>query len=98
MTGAERIETLDVLRGFAARLDDEARRDAVAELADEVVRTFEAGDPPERARGEVAAAGVIDGEQATSQVLLNAFVELGLQEVAGDALVFVNLTRSRPAA
>jgi uncharacterized membrane protein len=50
------LRLLDVLRGLAAQADDEARRDAVAQLADEVLRTFEDGDPLERAREEVTAA------------------------------------------
>jgi EAL and modified HD-GYP domain-containing signal transduction protein len=34
------------------------------------------------------------GDRATSQVLLNAFTEFGLERVVGDHLAFVNMTRS----
>jgi c-di-GMP phosphodiesterase len=36
---------------------------------------------------------VTDGDQATSRLLLNAVVEIGLSRVVGDRLAFVNLTR-----
>jgi len=35
----------------------------------------------------------VDGDQATSQVLLNSFMEMGLNELVGDHKAFVNLTR-----
>ncbi len=35
----------------------------------------------------------VDGDQATSQVLLNSFMEMGLDELVGDRKAFVNLTR-----
>lgn len=38
-------------------------------------------------------AAITDGNKATSQLLLNTFVELGLDQVVGDKLAFVNLTR-----
>ncbi len=38
-------------------------------------------------------AAVSDGNQATSELLLNAAVEIGLERVVGDKLAFVNLTR-----
>ncbi len=44
--------------------------------------------------GEKNAAGVIDGEQATSQVIVNTFMEFGLRRLIGDRLAFLNVTRS----
>lgn len=35
----------------------------------------------------------VDGDQATSQVLLNSFVEMGINELVGEHKAFVNLTR-----
>ncbi len=35
----------------------------------------------------------VDGDQATSQVLLNSFMEMGLDALVGDRKAFVNLTR-----
>ena len=40
------------------------------------------------------AAAIRDGDQASSRVILNAFMEIGLQRIAGDKKVFINLTRS----
>lgn len=40
-----------------------------------------------------ARAVISDGFQATSQMLLNAFVNFGLEQVVGEQLAFVNLTR-----
>ena len=37
---------------------------------------------------------VDDGEQATTQVILNAFLEIGLNRLIGNGLAFINLTRS----
>lgn len=34
-----------------------------------------------------------DGDAATSQTIVNAFLELGLDQVVGDRLAFINLTR-----
>ena len=42
---------------------------------------------------DVDFADFTEGDQATSQVLLNTFTELGLERVVGDHLAFVNLTR-----
>jgi EAL and modified HD-GYP domain-containing signal transduction protein len=39
-------------------------------------------------------AGVIDGDQATSQVILNSFMEIGLQKLVGPHYAFINLTRN----
>jgi len=39
-------------------------------------------------------ANVIDGEMASSCVMLNAFVEIGLEDIVGPHLAFINLTRS----
>ena len=39
-------------------------------------------------------ADVVDGDQATSQVILNSFMEIGLDRLVGDVPAFINLTRS----
>ncbi|MEI6415245.1 MAG: hypothetical protein WCP34_13415, partial [Pseudomonadota bacterium] len=39
-------------------------------------------------------ATITDGDSASSQVILNAFVELGLDHIVGPHLAFINLTRS----
>lgn len=39
------------------------------------------------------SAGTIEGDHATSSVLMNAFVNIGLEELVGDKPAFVNLTR-----
>lgn len=39
-------------------------------------------------------ADVVDGDQATSQVILNSFMEIGLDRLVGDEPAFINLTRS----
>jgi len=39
-------------------------------------------------------ANVIDGDKATSQVLLNSLIEIGLCNLVGSKLAFVNFTRS----
>ena len=38
-------------------------------------------------------AVVIDGDQATSRVILNAFMEIGLNQIVGQRPAFINLTR-----
>jgi EAL and modified HD-GYP domain-containing signal transduction protein len=43
--------------------------------------------------GEVQHAGVTDGNQATAHVLVNTFLELGLDALVGSKRAFVNLTR-----
>ena len=35
-----------------------------------------------------------DGDRATSQVILNTFMEIGLERLVGNGLAFINLTRS----
>jgi c-di-GMP phosphodiesterase len=37
---------------------------------------------------------LLDADSATSEVPLNTFMESGLQRVAGDSRVFINLTRN----
>jgi EAL and modified HD-GYP domain-containing signal transduction protein len=37
---------------------------------------------------------VIDGDRATSQVILNTFMEIGLERLVEDGLAFINLTRN----
>ena len=44
--------------------------------------------------GETLTAPRMDGDQATSRVLLNTFTEIGLERIVGDKPAFVNLTRS----
>lgn len=39
-------------------------------------------------------AGEFDGDQATSQVIVNAFIEIGLEQIVGPHPAFINLTRS----
>ncbi len=43
--------------------------------------------------GEGHGAGIIDGDQATSQVVLNTFMEFGLDTIVGQKLAFINFTR-----
>ena len=38
-------------------------------------------------------ANVLDGDMATGQVLLNALVEIGLDNLVGNKLAFINFTR-----
>ena len=45
-------------------------------------------------QGNHQQAGVIDGDQATAQVLVNTFLEFGLEQLVGNHLAFVNFTRS----
>jgi len=45
-------------------------------------------------RYETGNADVVDGDQATSQVILNSFMEIGLDRLVGDEPAFINLTRS----
>ncbi len=42
---------------------------------------------------ELNEAVIKDGDDATSQVLINALMEIGLPELVGEALAFINLTR-----
>jgi EAL and modified HD-GYP domain-containing signal transduction protein len=44
-------------------------------------------------RADAQHANVIDGDQATSQVILNAFTVIGLDELVGPHLAFINMTR-----
>jgi EAL and modified HD-GYP domain-containing signal transduction protein len=50
---------------------------------------FRSGDPEHQ-----GAAFIEDGDGATSQVLLNTFMEIGLERIAGEARAFVNLTEN----
>ncbi len=45
-----------------------------------------------RANAEVGSAGPLDGDQATSRVLLNAIAEFGLDSLVGKKLAFFNMT------
>ena len=36
----------------------------------------------------------IDGDRATSQVILNSFAEIGIEEIVGNQKLFINLTRN----
>lgn len=42
---------------------------------------------------EVNQADVVDGDDATSQVLINALMEIGLPDIVGSAYAFINLTK-----
>lgn len=42
--------------------------------------------------GNTATAGVIDGNAASSQVILNAFVDMGIEEITQSKPAFLNLT------
>jgi EAL and modified HD-GYP domain-containing signal transduction protein len=44
--------------------------------------------------GKVDAAAITDGDSATAQTLLNGIVNFGLDELVGNRVAFVNLTRS----
>ena len=43
--------------------------------------------------GNVEVANVVDGNQATSQVIINAFLEMGVEQIAQHHCAFINLTR-----
>lgn len=43
---------------------------------------------------EANQADVIDGDDATSQVLINTLIEIGLDKVVGDKYAFINMTRN----
>jgi len=43
--------------------------------------------------GHTATANVIDGNQATSQVIINTFLEIGLEQITNQRHAFINLTR-----
>ena len=44
--------------------------------------------------GDTSHAPSVDGDRATSRLMLNAFTEMGLNRIAGDQRVFLNMTRS----
>ena len=44
--------------------------------------------------GHSSSADVVDGDQATSQVLINTFMEFGLDTIVGSYPAFINLTRN----
>ncbi len=46
-----------------------------------------------RQHGDQQEANVIDGDSATSQVMLNTFADIGLSKLVGKHLAFINLTR-----
>jgi len=39
-------------------------------------------------------AGIVDGDKATTDVIVNTFMEIGLNNIVEDRLAFINLTRS----
>ena len=43
--------------------------------------------------GSENAAGVVDGDQATSRVIINVFLEIGLDRIVGPQRAFINFTR-----
>ena len=45
-------------------------------------------------RGNHGLKSLLDGDSASSEVLLNTFMEIGLERIAGNARIFINLTRS----
>jgi EAL and modified HD-GYP domain-containing signal transduction protein len=47
-----------------------------------------------RAAADAEEACFFDGDGATSQVILNSFVSIGIDDVAGELPVFINMTRS----
>jgi len=47
-----------------------------------------------RANNKSESANVIDGDQATTDVILNALVEIGLDRITGNFPAFINLTRN----
>ncbi|MCP4285460.1 MAG: HDOD domain-containing protein, partial [Gammaproteobacteria bacterium] len=44
--------------------------------------------------GDTSEAPAMDGDLATSRVMLNAFTGMGMERIAGDQRVFLNMTRS----
>ncbi len=44
--------------------------------------------------GDGNQANIVDGDQATSRVIANTFIEMGLENIVGERLAFLNLTRS----
>ncbi len=46
-----------------------------------------------RSGGAVSGANVVDGNAATSQVMVNAFLEIGLENIVGSDFAFFNLTK-----
>ncbi len=44
--------------------------------------------------GDGNRADFSDADKATTQVVLNALIEMGLESIVGDAIVFINLTRN----
>ncbi len=44
-------------------------------------------------RGQVSHANVVDGDQATAEVLVNSILEIGLDKIVGRHRVFFNFTR-----
>jgi len=43
--------------------------------------------------GNVGGANIVDGNQATSQVITNAFLEMGVEQIVQHHCAFINLTR-----
>ena len=43
---------------------------------------------------DMNTATITDGDKATSDVIINTFLEIGLDNIVGDRLAFINLTRS----
>ena len=46
-----------------------------------------------RDSGSTDEAAIVDGDRATAQVILN-FIEIGLEQIVGRDLAFINLTRN----
>lgn len=45
-------------------------------------------------RFNATTADVVDGDHATSDVIVNAFMEIGIDDIVGAGMAFINLTRS----
>lgn len=46
-----------------------------------------------RQSADAVSAGVLDGDRATSHVMLSSFVDIGLKNLVGDHIAFFNLTQ-----
>jgi EAL and modified HD-GYP domain-containing signal transduction protein len=46
-----------------------------------------------RAGSSATSAGVVDGDDATAQVIVNTFTQFGLHALVGSGMAFINLTR-----
>ncbi len=42
--------------------------------------------------GQANSAQVVDGDEATARVMVNTFLEMGIDQIAGTSQAFINLT------